>query len=281
MQPQDSRLGRAAQAVKKLIPGSLWRVLSAPYWWWYNRARHRLAGALSARRRQSVRRLEQLKGRHRGERCFIMGNGPSLAEMDLSPLKDEFTFGMNRIYLMFPELEWQPNYFVSVNTLVIQQCAADIRRLTMPKFITWRGRRWLSDDPNVIFLDTDYTDPPTFSRNVTGRVYEGSTVTYVALQLAFHMGFEEVILIGVDHSFQAQGDPNTTVTSEGDDPDHFAPGYFGEGFRWQLPDLEASERAYRMARDAYQAAGRRVLDATVGGQLEIFPKIDYRRLFES
>ncbi|HEY5671029.1 MAG TPA: hypothetical protein VIS10_13620, partial [Anaerolineales bacterium] len=97
-------------------------------------------------------------------------------------------------------------------------------------------------------------------------------------QLAYHMGFQQVILIGVDHSFTTQGKPNTTITSQGDDPDHFHAGYFGKGFRWQLPDLETSERAYNMARQAYEVDGREVLDATVGGKLTVFPKVDYNSL---
>jgi hypothetical protein len=93
------------------------------------------------------------------------------------------------------------------------------------------------------------------------------------------MGFETVILVGVDHNFVSQGRPNTTVISQGDDPDHFHSGYFGKGIRWQLPDLETSERAYRMARRVYENAGRRVLDATVGGKLTVFPKVNYDELF--
>jgi hypothetical protein len=93
------------------------------------------------------------------------------------------------------------------------------------------------------------------------------------------MGFQKVILIGVDHNFVTQGKPNATVTSQGDDPNHFAPGYFGKGFRWQLPDLDTSERSYAMARQAYESAGRQVVDATVGGKLTVFPKVDYDSLF--
>jgi hypothetical protein len=93
------------------------------------------------------------------------------------------------------------------------------------------------------------------------------------------MGCEEVILIGVDHNFATRGEPNKTVVSAGEDPNHFHPGYFGKGFRWQLPDLETSEMAYRMAREAYERAGRRVVDATVGGKLTVFPKVDYESLF--
>jgi hypothetical protein len=185
---------------------------------------------------------------------------------------------MNRIYLLFPTMGFPTTYFVSVNTLVIEQCAQEIQSLDMPKFITWRARKWLADDPKVIFLDTDYTGPPTFSGDVQDRVFEGSTVTYVALQIAFHMGFEEVILIGVDHSFKTKGPANKPVVSEGEDRNHFAPNYFGKGFRWQLPDLEASEQAYEMAREAFEADGRQVWDATIGGKLRIFPKADYDQI---
>lgn len=129
-----------------------------------------------------------------------------------------------------------------------------------------------------MFLHTTYTGPK-FARDVRGRLWEGATVTYVALQLAFYMGFQQVILIGVDHSFSTQGKPNTTVVSQGDDPDHFHSAYFGKGFRWQLPDLDTSERGYILAREAYRQAGREVLDATIGGKLTVFPKVDYSSLF--
>ncbi|MBP8997236.1 MAG: hypothetical protein KBG10_02995, partial [Anaerolineaceae bacterium] len=100
----------------------------------------------------------------------------------------------------------------------------------------------------------------------------------VAMQLAYFMGFKQVILIGVDHNFTTQGKPNTTVVSTGDDPNHFHPGYFGQGFRWQLPDLETSEIAYQLAKEAYRKDGREILDATVGGKLTIFPKVNFDTL---
>lgn len=267
--------------VKRYIPQPLWQIITGPYWWWYNRARHQVAGFFDQRLRRSTEALRAYANKHRGQRCFILGNGPSLRDTELGHLRHEVTFGMNRIYLLFPQLGFATTYFLAVNTLVIEQCAQEIKSLSMPKFIAWRGRRWLAEDPRVTFLDTDYTPPATFSRDVSGRLFEGSTVTYVALQLAYHMGFEEVILVGVDHKFATQGRANVTVVSDGADPNHFAPNYFGKGFRWQLPDLEASEQAYRMAKEAFEADGRRVLDATVGGNLTVFPKVDYLGLFHA
>jgi hypothetical protein len=219
-----------------------------------------------------------MKDRHCHQRCFIIGNGPSLKETDLSRLRGEFTFGVNRIYLMFPELGFPTSYYLSVNSLVIEQCAEDIRALPIPKFLSWRSHNLVKPTEDMAFLHTTYSGP-MFARDARGRIWEGATVTNVALQLAFHMGFETVILIGVDHSYNTRGKPNTTVVSQGDDPNHFHAGYFGKGFRWQLPDLDTSERGYHLARAAYESAGRQVLDATIGGKLAIFPKIDYLSLF--
>jgi hypothetical protein len=229
-------------------------------------------------RRDSVHRLAALKDRHRGERCFIIGNGPSLKQTDLSHLRSEFTLGQNRIYLAFPELGFSTNYYLSVNDLVVEQCAAEIQNLAMPRFVSWRARRWLTPQENLFFIHTTYTGPK-FACDIRERVWEGGTVTYTSLQVAYFLGFAEVILVGVDHNYVTQGKPNATVVSQGDDPNHFDPAYFGKGFRWQLPDLVQWEDAYRLARRTYEADGRRVLDATVGGKLTVFPKVDYESLF--
>jgi hypothetical protein len=268
------------QFIKRFTPEPLWNAARDSY-----DALVRLPEVPSAYlhpwRRESMRRLAALKDIHRGQRAFIIGNGPSLRQTDLTKLRGEFTFGMNRIYILFPELGFTTTYFLSINDLVIEQSVGEILALPMPKFLTWRSYRFFPSDlqPSTLnFLYTTYTGP-NFACNAAGRLWEGATVTYVALQLAFHMGFEQVILIGVDHSFVSKGEANKTVTSQGDDPNHFAPNYFGKGFRWQLPDLDTSERAYRMAKKAYEADGRQVLDATVGGKLTVFPKIDYNSLF--
>ncbi|MEJ5200830.1 MAG: 6-hydroxymethylpterin diphosphokinase MptE-like protein [Anaerolineales bacterium] len=270
-------MSKMQQRIKNILPESIWNVAREGW-----DSLHRLGEWREATfhpwRRDSIRRLAVLKDSRKGERCFIIGNGPSLKHTDLSKLRDEYTIGMNRIFLLFPELGFTTNYFVSINDLVIEQSANDIQNLSMPVFVSWRARRWLKPQENLYFLYTTYTGPG-FGRDVRKRLWEGATVTYVALQLAFYLGFEQVILIGVDHNFVTQGRPNTTIVSEGDDPNHFSPAYFGKGFRWQLPDLETSERAYRMAKTAYESAGRQVLDATVGGKLTVFPKVDYESLF--
>ncbi len=231
-------------------------------------------------RKQTRERITKYKNIHSQERCFIIGNGPSIKNTDLSKLRNEKTFGMNRIYLAYPEMGFSTTYFVSVNDLVIEQCAGEIQKLNQPRFVSWRGgKRWLLPENDLYYLYTTYTEPK-FSTDIRNRIWESATVTFVALQIAFYMGFKEVILIGIDHNFETKGKANTTIVSNGDDPNHFHPEYFGKGFRWQLPDLEKSEIGYRMAKTVFENAGRKVLDATIGGKLTIFEKIDYSDCFK-
>jgi hypothetical protein len=243
-----------------------------------NRASQWPAATFHPWRQDSIQRLAALKDLHKGQRCFIIGNGPSLKQTDLSKLKGECTLGQNRIYLVFPELGFTTSYYLSVNDLVIEQSAGDIQGLSMPRFISWRGRKWIRPQDNLFFIHTTYTGEK-FAKDIRERVWEGGTVTYTSLQVAYYLGFSQVILVGVDHNYVTQGKPNATIVSQGDDPNHFHPGYFGKGFRWQLPDLIQWEDAYRLARRTYEADGRSVLDATIGGKLQVFQKVDYNSLF--
>ncbi len=222
--------------------------------------------------------LAKYENIHAGERCVIIGNGPSLNQMDLSFLKNEITFGLNRIYLGFERWNFSPSYYVAVNPFVIEQSAKEIQKIACPKFLSAKAIPYLSSlDEKTMFLES--IPEWFFSRDPRKGICEGFTVTYVAMQLAYFMGFSEVFLIGVDHSFVSQGGPNELVTSTGKDPNHFDPNYFGKGVRWQLPDLRNSEIAYRFAKDAFEASGRSIKDATAGGKLEVYPKVNYRDIF--
>lgn len=269
------------QTLKQIIPQPIWYLARDTY-----DAVRRIPELPDAYfhpwRREGIKRLAELKDIHKGKRAFIIGNGPSLKQTDLSKLKYEITFGMNRIYLAFPEWGFTTTYICVTNDLVVEQFADDLSALSIPRFIAWRSHRHFKQDLHLkdipTFVYTSYTGP-RFTTDARGRIWEGATVTNLALQLAYHMGIEKAILIGVDHNFTSKGDANKTVVSTGDDPNHFDPRYFGKGVKWQLPDLETSEIGYAFAREAYRKVGGEVVDATVGGKLTIFPKVDYSSLF--
>ncbi|MFZ2153278.1 MAG: 6-hydroxymethylpterin diphosphokinase MptE-like protein [Microgenomates group bacterium] len=220
--------------------------------------------------------VKKYHNKYKGKRCFIIGNGPSLNKTDLSKLSGEYCFGSNRIYLI---RYFKPTFLVSVNDLVLSQCAEEIAGQKCVKFISSRASKIfdrLKDSGETFFLNQFYQ--AKFSSNPELGVWPGGTVTFVCLQLAYYMGFDEVILVGVDHKFKTTGNNNEKILTIGDDPNHFSKDYF-RGFKWNLPDLDTSEFAYNLAKKAYEDTGRLIVDATIGGNLRIFKKCNYKDLF--
>ena len=229
--------------------------------------------------RKEARRLTALGGAYAGQRCFIIGNGPSLNKLDLTPLRHEYTFGLNRFYLAFDRLGFSTSFLVCVNRLVWEQFADELLQQDSTKFAPWDERERLGHRSDTYFFRTTprkvfRADPPR-----TG-LFEGSTVTFVAMQLAYYLGFRVAILIGVDHAFKSQGEAHKVVVGGDVDHDHFDPRYFAGGVRWQLPDLAGSEQAYAAAGEAWEQDGRKILDATVGGKLKVFPKVEYETVLK-
>jgi hypothetical protein len=225
-------------------------------------------------------RIGRLKDRHRGGRCVIVANGPSLNRMDLSFLRHEHVIGMNKIYLGFATMRFYPRYYVVLNPKVAQQSAAHIRKMNCVKFVAAAAASLaaLQEDALTYIVET-HNPPARFSTDLAQGLHEGWTVTHMALQVAYHLGYTDVLLIGLDHRYSYQGLPNDEAVMQGPDANHFSDHYFGYGQRWDNPDLAQSEVSYRAALEAYHADGRQVRDATVGGACTVFPKADYRSLF--
>lgn len=221
-----------------------------------------------------------LKNRHAGEKAVIVANGASLNRMDLSCLKDEITIGLNKIFLGFKKFNFYPRYYIAINDKVIAQSVEQIRRLNCVKFISKRNGGLIPENALAYHVNTQ--DPPArFSHDIAQGLHEGWTVTYAALQIAYYLGFKEVVIIGMDHRYEYIGIPNEEHQLDGPDPNHFTPEYFGGGQKWDNPDLANSEESYRIARVEYEKDGRRIIDATVDGACAIFEKADYRKLFFS
>ena len=224
-------------------------------------------------RRKFATKLGQFKDKHKGQDCFIIGNGPSLKNMDLSPLRKYHTFGQNKIFLLFDKVDLNLSYLVSVNKLVIEQSASEFEAMKCPVFLSYTAAKGVvAELPHIQRLHT--MNLWSFYEDITQPICEGNTVTYVSLQIAYYMGFSRVFLIGVDHSFKQAGQSHEVQIYKGDDENHFHPDYF-KGQQWQLADVYGSEVSYHLANYYYKKDGRQILDATVGGKLDVFPKIDF------
>jgi hypothetical protein len=243
---------------------------------------HTLAWRVQPFARINRERIHSFQGIHAGKRCFIVANGPSLAKTNLEFLKNEITFGVNRIYLYFNNTSFRPTYYLAVNELVLEQFSDEIRQLEMPKFLNW-NRRSLYDpnDQRTVFLKSRMVIRDSFQSDMTRPLVMGGTVTFTALQLAFYMGVQKAILVGLDHSYIDKGIPSGTETRTAEkDESHFHPNYFPKGAKWQLPDLHRSEIDYSLAREIYERNGREIVDATLGGKCQIFKKVDYLSIFD-
>ena len=249
--------------------------------------RYRMAG-LGLPMTSNEKRLVALKDRHKGQRTFILGNGPSLNLCDLSLLRHEITFGVNAIYLNHEKMGFYPTYYVVEDEFIAEDRAAEINSLKGPqKFFGNYLNYCLADQRDVTWINLrmdygPYPRFPNFSRNAARTVWVGGTVTYVCLQLAYYMGCREVYLVGFDHSYRIPADARIdgqAITSQSGDPNHFNAGYFGKGYRWHDPMVERMEQAFRRAQQVYAAGGPRIFNATVGGKLEVFDRVDYSSLF--
>jgi hypothetical protein len=245
--------------------------------------RHRF-NVLATRAASPIREMEAFRGIGRGRRCFVMGNGPSLKKIDPTPLRQEITFGTNAIYLARDWLGFLPTYHVTEDTLVIEDRGAEISAMTGPiKFYDKRWSNFIPPNgavvhPRIVYDYSDYAGFPLFSQDAAKCLWTGGTVSYLCLQLAYYMEFDPVILIGFDHSYQKPAHVSAdghVWTSQGDDPNHIDPNYFGKGYRWHDPRVDRMETAYRRARSEFEQAGRKVFNSTVGGHLEVFERKSY------
>jgi hypothetical protein len=225
-----------------------------------------------------MNRFELVKNRHNGQSCVLVANGPSLNKMNLSFLKQQTCIGLNKIYLGFNKFGFYPRYYVCVNPTVLAQSGDEISRLNCVKFIGNRGGNALKEDALTYSINTRQP-PARFCRDISQGVREGGTVTYAALQIAYYLGFKRVVIIGMDHNFSYDGQPNESRIMQGADSNHFIDNYFGFGQSWDNPDLAKSEESYQIARDVFESEGREILDATVGGKCTVFNKVEYRDVF--
>ena len=219
----------------------------------------------------SRRKIKILQNKFLGHRAVILCNGPSLNKVNFGDLLASrvFTFGLNKINLLFKRTDFRPSAIVAVNLHVTKQNADFYNSTDIPLFLDSVGKKWVGFNKHVHFLHSTI-DTGRFAKDCSISINQGYTVTYVAMQLAFYMGFKSVALVGCDHTFATKGPANKTVIAGKEDPDHFDPKYFAEGVKWHLPDITASELHYELARDTFERHDRKIINCTEGGKLEVF-----------
>lgn len=234
------------------------------------------------------RRLARYKDLHKGERCFIVANGPSLRTEDLDRLADagEICFGMNRIYKLFDQTRWRPTYYICEDELIAQSQEKEIsaipaREKFLPAEIKWYHGVKIRD---ALWFHLNYKDkrryPFSFSTDIAHQVDCRGTVTFTCMEFAAYMGFSEIYLLGVDHNYHVTVDINGNVVVDPDAKDYFCEGYDADIKEQVIHDMGNNTRAYLDARAYCEQSGKTVIyNATRGGKLEVFERVDFDALF--
>ena len=231
--------------------------------------------------KNSIERYRQYDGKHIGEVCCIVSNGPSVTIEDLNILSKQpiTTIGMNRVYIRYDKTTWRPNYYIIQDPTIIRSCHKEVEECVRDSVIFQKstGEKKYDID-NAIFYDVDYSrswkgEKPLFSNGKNNFFYDGNSVTYSAIQLAVFMGFKRIYLIGCDCNYSA----NNVVNKESyPDPRMYEKDKVGT----KPPDIAYQFKAYEAAKKYANNFNIEIINATRGGMLDVFERADFENMIE-
>lgn len=228
--------------------------------------------------------LEVFRDIHRDDdrRLFIIATGPSLRIADLEKLQQhqEMTMGVNMVFHVFDRTSWRPEYYLMQDINGLKEYEKEIRELTIPYvFLSDSGVAGWSDqklNSNMhLFHMTSHARNgwPRISGDITRYVSTGGTVILSCLQIAFYMGIREIYLLGADCSY---GYMSKDCNS------HFITDYCKQDDQQKNVPFDHNEVfiGYQAARYYAREHGIKVFNATRGGRLEVFERVDFDKLFD-
>ncbi len=236
------------------------------------------------------KQLKKFKDTHIGETCFIIGNGPSLKINDLTELHklNIPSFAFNRIFCIFDETPWRPTYYISQDENVTYGMEEKFKNLDLqyrfhPIRWNWYGDMNFSNAFYFKSINSN-SDILDFSKNFSVEVFDSPTVAYTAFQLAYYMGFKKIYLMGFDQNYKVSLDKDgKIVTNDKVKADYFSDKYKNEKTdNLQLPNLYQMNKAFISVAHHIKNGDINldVYNATRGGMLEVFPRVDLDKVFK-
>ena len=232
--------------------------------------------------------IRSFKDKYDGQRCFIIGNGPSLRPDDLDKLKTEICFATNRIYYIFDRTSWRPDFYVSIDNDVLSKEINILKKQNIDnKFINISSKKYgrkEEDNIHYILIDGKYylkradIRQTSFSNDVSISFSETCSATCVCIELAVYMGFKEIYLIGMDHKYAQM------VTREGKKKNDDSIQTYFEGMkngdRIAIAYIDNVTDSYNVCKKGAEALGAHIYNATRGGQLEVFKRVNFDEITE-
>jgi hypothetical protein len=252
-------------------------------------------GVYNAEDKALLARNEVFRNRHLGKRCFVIGNGPSLGSQDLSPLANEITLVMSGFWKHPMVARWQPTYYFFADPLFfdgsepMRKFFADLRShihsttffvpLSAKKVVEELALLPLEQTFFVFFqasLKDRLAGRPDFTTSVPGV----QSVSQMAIMVAMYFGCSPIYLLGLDHDWLAQRGMDR----------HFYEGKTIEGHPVAHGDLDRFSyksdlvavldlwNGYENIQSVAASRGVNIVNATCGGFLDVFPRVEYATL---
>lgn len=232
--------------------------------------------------RDVLKKIRSLKGAFDGKRCFIIGAGPSLTVDDLEKLKNEYTFGTNRIYELFDQTDWRPTFYVNQDAELIKKFSERIKEVPSQYMFLPIDFKDLFDDDRIHYFVLKHKDyypnKAPFSKDISKHLSQGFTVTYGAIQIAAYLGFQEMYLIGVDHNYSIIRDAEGHIIKNMTDS-NYPKGMQDLINKGNLPRVVETTIAYETAESISRQLKFRIYNATRGGKLEAFERVELDDIF--
>ena len=228
--------------------------------------------------------IKKFKDIHKGETCFVVGNGPSMTIADLDKIYDLKikSFGCNKIFKVFSETKWRPDYYLSSDDKIIEQLnPKEIGISENNMFFPRIYKDKISKGNFYNILQYKWLQEGKFSTDAHNGIYQCGTIIAEALQFAYYMGFSTIYIIGVDFSYfhNSINSSNKTYTYSGEN-NYFIKDYMQAGEVANIPDKQANIFGFSAAREGIEENGRKIFNATRGGQLEVFVRKDLDEVFK-
>lgn len=243
-----------------------------------------------------VNKINKFHNCYKGKRCFIIGNGPSLKAEDLEVIKNEISFATNFIYTIYPYTNWRPTFYITQDTLFANkifnnpETILEMTKSCVAAFTSvWLKAFEFRDNPDLeklFFYKTKYTyeenGMPFFSDDVSKQIYLIGTVTYTMLQLAVYMGFSEIYLLGMDNQYAVEEKKNGEIVHN--DVENY--NKYARISVQQLKEergnvytdsvsVETINLGFMAARKYAERNGIKIFNATRGGKLEVFERVEF------
>lgn len=227
--------------------------------------------------------MNKIHNSHLGESCFVIGNGPSLTVGDLNILSNNHidSFAVNRIFKVFPQTQWRPTYYVSTDHVLIRDLLDEVSGLDIANKLIPLQNKYYHDirvKGAHYFFRNDRRERDQeggFSLDCTDQVNMRGTVTIACIQLAAHMGYRYIYLLGVDHNFDKIITENGEVIIDTSVKNYFVDGYDDDVANEVVHDLGNTTRAYMDVQKFYPKHGVQIINTTRTTKLNVFPKASF------